>query len=612
VTTCYDDSGRIAWVSASLTAANCQNPQGVQVQASNSYASSIGYAPQGAMTSLTYGNGLVEAAVYNNRLQLCGKSLGSPAGGLASCPAGVSAMSSSALWNLALGYNDSGASNNNGNLRNEQIGILESGQSISWTQVYGYDGVNRLITAAETLSPANSQTPPWSVTDSYDGFGNRAEALSGYTLGATSTPAAISQFNAATNRLSLQYDNTPMPADAYDAKGNLQDHPQVGQMAYDAENRMVQFTSGASVSTYVYDGDGRRVMQTAGGSATTYVYDGMGQLAAEYSTAATGDTGTTYLTGDHLGSTRVVTDATGAVLHRTDYFPFGEDLAGYAGLSSALHYAPTGGPTIKFTGKERDSETGLDYFGFRYFSSAQGRWTSPDQPFADQQSEDPQSWNMYAYVRNNPLKNTDPDGRDCTNGVSACLSYIWGGVKAVGNFPYVVMNAPTNAVNLIISPFTNYQIAPIPLPLQPANDEERQGMEAANGVMLVAPLASELGASNAVAPATSDVPLITQNAARGAASETRVLNDLGLPKNTEPVYGTEGKSIPDFQTSTTVGEIKDVNSLSDTKQLRIQRDAAGQSGRDHVVVTGTNTSVTPNVQKPPTKIIRRDDLGPQQ
>ncbi|HWB85158.1 MAG TPA: RHS repeat-associated core domain-containing protein [Bryobacteraceae bacterium] len=69
----------------------------------------------------------------------------------------------------------------------------------------------------------------------------------------------------------------------------------------------------------------------------------------------------------------------------------------------------------KFTGKERDSETGLDYFGLRYFSSAQGRWTSPDQPFTDQHPEDPQSWNMYGYVRNNPLKNTDPDGRACSS-----------------------------------------------------------------------------------------------------------------------------------------------------------------------------------------------------
>ena len=66
-----------------------------------------------------------------------------------------------------------------------------------------------------------------------------------------------------------------------------------------------------------------------------------------------------------------------------------------------------------FTGKERDAETGLDYFGARYFSGAMGRFTSPDAPLLDQNPEDPQSWNLYSYVRNNPLIFTDPTGNDC-------------------------------------------------------------------------------------------------------------------------------------------------------------------------------------------------------
>ena len=66
-----------------------------------------------------------------------------------------------------------------------------------------------------------------------------------------------------------------------------------------------------------------------------------------------------------------------------------------------------------FTGKERDGETGLAYFGARYFSGAQGRFTSPDTPLADQCPQYPQSWNLYSYVRNNPLKFTDPTGQDC-------------------------------------------------------------------------------------------------------------------------------------------------------------------------------------------------------
>ena len=66
---------------------------------------------------------------------------------------------------------------------------------------------------------------------------------------------------------------------------------------------------------------------------------------------------------------------------------------------------------LMFTSKERDSETGLDWFEARYFSGSQGRFTSPDQPFADQDSSNPQSWNLYSYGRNNPLRYNDPTGR---------------------------------------------------------------------------------------------------------------------------------------------------------------------------------------------------------
>ena len=77
----------------------------------------------------------------------------------------------------------------------------------------------------------------------------------------------------------------------------------------------------------------------------------------------------------------------------------------------------TGENPSEFTSKERDSETGLDYFGARYFSGAQGRFTSPD-PLRGRLS-DPQTLNRYAYVRNNPLSRTDPTGLyivNCTTG----------------------------------------------------------------------------------------------------------------------------------------------------------------------------------------------------
>lgn len=84
----------------------------------------------------------------------------------------------------------------------------------------------------------------------------------------------------------------------------------------------------------------------------------------------------------------------------------------------------------EFTGKERDAETGLDYFEVRYYSGAQGRFTSPDplmwqdwQSGSDEERSkfqefisNPQNFNLYAYVRNNPLKYTDPTGTYACNG----------------------------------------------------------------------------------------------------------------------------------------------------------------------------------------------------
>ena len=68
---------------------------------------------------------------------------------------------------------------------------------------------------------------------------------------------------------------------------------------------------------------------------------------------------------------------------------------------------------MRFTGKERDAETGLDYFGARYMLAAQGRFTSPDPVMLSKQRIfDPQQWNMYGYARNNPLSMIDPDGRE--------------------------------------------------------------------------------------------------------------------------------------------------------------------------------------------------------
>jgi RHS repeat-associated protein len=78
------------------------------------------------------------------------------------------------------------------------------------------------------------------------------------------------------------------------------------------------------------------------------------------------------------------------------------------------------------------ASVGLDYFGARYFSGAQGRFTSPDKPFADQHPVDPQSWNLYSYTRNNPLKFVDIAGRYIVvaAGYEAARQYISTAVRS--------------------------------------------------------------------------------------------------------------------------------------------------------------------------------------
>jgi RHS repeat-associated protein len=76
---------------------------------------------------------------------------------------------------------------------------------------------------------------------------------------------------------------------------------------------------------------------------------------------------------------------------------------------------------MKFTGHERDGETGLDFMQARYCSAVQGRFTSPDDVFADQYEGNPQSWNMYSYVRNNPLVNIDPTGQVTCKADGTCI-----------------------------------------------------------------------------------------------------------------------------------------------------------------------------------------------
>jgi RHS repeat-associated protein len=124
---------------------------------------------------------------------------------------------------------------------------------------------------------------------------------------------------------------------------------------------------------------------------------------------------TTYYHGDQIGTSRLLTNGQGYPVWQGTFLPYGEE---YNPQVTTNHY--------KFTGKERDSETGLDYFGSRYYSDGFGRWITPDWsanpvpvPYAD--LNDPQSLNQYSYVRDLPTTQVDQDGHD--GGTAAA---VWG------------------------------------------------------------------------------------------------------------------------------------------------------------------------------------------
>ena len=120
-----------------------------------------------------------------------------------------------------------------------------------------------------------------------------------------------------------------------------------------------------------------------------------------------------WLVVDHLGTLRMIIDKTGSLagIKRHDFLPFGEELIATQGARTAAMGYSADDTRQKFTSKERDAETGLDYFLARYYSAGQGRFTSPDPILiSDQQSSNPQLWNLYNYATNNPLAVTDPTG----------------------------------------------------------------------------------------------------------------------------------------------------------------------------------------------------------
>jgi RHS repeat-associated protein len=222
----------------------------------------------------------------------------------------------------------------------------------------------------------------------------------------------------------------------YDAAGNLIENGP-WKYRYDAENRLIQAMNGSqTVAEMRYDGSGQRIKKAATVDSQTtitrFIYNGMGKLIAEHDGVAAmvtqptreyvyGPSGllmvveggaTQYLTPDHLGSPRLITDASGQVVSRRDFYPFGEEIqAGTGGRTAGIGYGIQDQVRQHFTGYERDTETGLDFAQARYYANTMGRFMSVDPvAWTVERFADPQRINLYTYCRNNPLSFIDPTG----------------------------------------------------------------------------------------------------------------------------------------------------------------------------------------------------------
>jgi RHS repeat-associated protein len=217
---------------------------------------------------------------------------------------------------------------------------------------------------------------------------------------------------------------------SYDAAGNLTSDGSGGyQYTYDALNMMKAATMPSGTRELVYTADDERIGVHSGQTWAWTVRDLGGKPLREFSSTdntATGilgsqnrawtkdsiwrngqllavdaASGTQHFHLDHLGTPRLVTSTAGAILGVHAYYAFGAELA--------LSRSESPEAALKFTGHERDATGGsdaLDYMHARYYSGAMGRFLSPDRG-RDWNIHEPQSWNLYTYVGNNPLRYVD-------------------------------------------------------------------------------------------------------------------------------------------------------------------------------------------------------------
>ncbi|WMX44034.1 SpvB/TcaC N-terminal domain-containing protein [Streptomyces roseicoloratus] len=377
------------------------------------------------------------------------------------------AANGTAFQNLGYTYDDIG--NLTGLADNAPQGGPTGGPS---SQTFGYDDQYRLTSASGRYTDRNHRLNTYTLNLGYDSIHNTTSKSQHHEVvgGVPAFPATggragpIEPVDDPSNPADVQdrtsYDytytyDTARPhapskvgpvTHAYDANGNLTGAVNTAvsgkrrQYVWDEENRLAcnQDTATATVTQdpagcagatvgYTYDDKGDRVVKRGDGLSlypnrtyserdTTgykHIFVGDTRLTTKTVVATGTEDAQWFFHADHIGSSGYVTDKEGAVTEHLEYFPFGET---WVEERTGDPDAP--GTPYRFTGKELDAETGLYYYGARYYNPRTQLWASPDPALPDYLDKDiaggldePRNLAAYTYTHNNPLKLTDPTGK---------------------------------------------------------------------------------------------------------------------------------------------------------------------------------------------------------
>jgi len=299
---------------------------------------------------------------------------------------------------------------------NEALGVSDDvmGQNIG----YGYDEFGRMTSMTNSSGQGL-------YTYTYDRYGNRwaQTALQG-------GPSPSVSYDVATNQINSG-------GYAYDAAGNLSSDGS-NTYSYDAEGNLIGVT-GSNSATYVYDALNDRVESDINGSIIEYTYDYAGRRVSSWiEPSNAGNEGRIYwgnaevafraTTGytfyehqDWLGTTRVRTDYQGNDGGLFSSLPFGD------GVSKTVYDSYADQDNTHFAMLDLDNETDTDHATYRQYYNTLGSWMSPDPYMGSYDPSNPQSFNRYSYVLNNPLTYVDPEG--------LMIQVDGGGYEDCGNDP---------------------------------------------------------------------------------------------------------------------------------------------------------------------------------